>query len=103
MSARAIPTITRTSPQTITQRTTGAIYINQFDNPANPRAHEKTTAPEILRQMDGDIDAIVVGVGSGGTLTGIGRFMKRASPKTRDDPRRSGRLDARAAVSTPAR
>src|SRR6202040_2277495 len=40
------------------------------------------TGPEILRQMDGDVDAIVVGVGSGGTLTGIGRFMRRASPKT---------------------
>ena len=68
--------------QTITPRTQGAIYINQFENPANPLAHEATTAPEILGQMDGDIDAIVVGVGSGGTLTGIGRFMKRASPKT---------------------
>jgi cystathionine beta-synthase len=41
-----------------------------------------TTGPEILRQMDGDVDAIVVGVGSGGTLTGIGRFMRQASPKT---------------------
>ena len=67
---------------TITQRTPGAFHINQFANPANPEAHEKTTGPEILRQMDGDVDAIVVGVGSGGTLTGIGRFMQRASPKT---------------------
>jgi cystathionine beta-synthase len=68
--------------QTITQRTSGAIYINQFENPANPRAHEETTAPEILRQMDRDVDAIVVGVGSGGTLTGIGRYMRAHSPKT---------------------
>ncbi len=68
--------------QAITARTKGAIFINQFENPANPLAHETTTAPELLRQMDGDIDAIVVGVGSGGTLTGVGRFMKRASPKT---------------------
>src|SRR6266540_5211182 len=68
--------------QTITQRTPGAIYINQFENPANPRSHETTTGPEILRQMDGDVDAIIVGVGSGGTLTGVGRFMRRASPKT---------------------
>jgi cystathionine beta-synthase len=67
---------------TITQRTPGAFHVNQFENPANPRAHEETTAPELLRQMDGDIDAIVVGVGSGGTLTGIGRFMQRMSPKT---------------------
>jgi cystathionine beta-synthase len=68
--------------QAITQRTPGAIYINQFENPANPLAHFETTGPEILKQMDGDVDAVVVGVGSGGTLTGIGRFMKTASPKT---------------------
>ena len=68
--------------EAITQRTPGAIYINQFANPANPRAHEATTGPEILRQLEGQVDAIVVGVGSGGTLTGIGRFMQRASPKT---------------------
>src|SRR6187431_1253859 len=68
--------------QTVTQKTAGAIYINQFENPANPLAHERTTAPEILRQMQNDVDAIVVGVGSGGTLTGVGRFMQRASPKT---------------------
>lgn len=61
----------------------GAIYINQFANPANPKAHETTTGPEILEQMGGDIDAMVVGVGSGGTLTGLGRFFAKASPKTR--------------------
>lgn len=60
----------------------GAIYINQFANPANPKAHEETTGPEILAQMGGEIDAMVVGVGSGGTLTGLGRFFKDASPKT---------------------
>ncbi len=68
--------------QAITSRTKGAIFINQFENPANPAAHEATTAPELHGQMDNDIDAIVVGVGSGGTLTGVGRFMKRMSPKT---------------------
>src|SRR5689334_18163872 len=52
----------------ITQRTPGAVYINQFENPANPLAHERSTGPEILRQMSGDLDAVVVGVGSGGTL-----------------------------------
>jgi len=62
---------------------TGAFYANQFENPANPLAHERTTGPEILQQMDGDVDAVVVGVGSGGTLTGIGRFMRAHSPKTR--------------------
>jgi cystathionine beta-synthase len=69
--------------EAITARTPGAIFINQFANPANPLAHETTTGPEILRQMQGRVDALVVGVGSGGTLTGIGRFMAKASPKTR--------------------
>src|SRR2546425_5775279 len=68
--------------EAITRRTAGAFFVNQFANPANPQAHETATGPEILRQMDGDVDAIVVGVGSGGTLTGIGRCMRRASPKT---------------------
>src|SRR5712671_1849193 len=68
--------------EAITRRTPGAFYVNQFANPANPRAHETSTGPEILQQMDGDIDAVVVGVGSGGTLTGLGRCMRTASPKT---------------------
>lgn len=60
----------------------GAFYANQFANPANPLAHEKTTGPELWDQLGGDIDAIVVGVGSGGTLTGLGRYFARVSPKT---------------------
>jgi len=68
--------------QAITSRTPGAVYINQFENPANPAAHEASTGPEILEGMEGDVDAVVVGVGSGGTLTGIGRYLKKASPKT---------------------
>jgi cystathionine beta-synthase len=68
--------------EAIAQRTPGAFYVNQFANPDNPRAHETTTGPEIFRQMDGDIDAVVVGVGSGGMLSGIGRAMRKASPKT---------------------
>ncbi len=61
----------------------GALYVNQFANPANPKAHETTTGPEIFEQMGGDLDAMVVGVGSGGTLTGLGRYFKAASPKTK--------------------
>jgi cystathionine beta-synthase len=57
-------------------------FINQFANPANPHAHETTTGPEIWEQMDHDVDAVVCGVGSGGTLTGLGRFFARVSPKT---------------------
>jgi cystathionine beta-synthase len=68
--------------ETIARRTPGGFYVNQFANPANPQAHEMTTGPEILRQMEDKVDAVVVGVGSGGTLTGIGRFMRRASPQT---------------------
>ncbi|MET0943632.1 MAG: pyridoxal-phosphate dependent enzyme [Mesorhizobium sp.] len=62
--------------------TPGAFYVNQFANPANPLAHETTTGPEIWEQLDKDVDAVVVGVGSGGTLTGLGRFFKQVSPKT---------------------
>jgi cystathionine beta-synthase len=61
-------------------REIGAFYVNQFANPANPQAHEETTGPEIWEQMDHDLQAIVIGVGSGGTLTGIGRFLRRVSP-----------------------
>jgi cystathionine beta-synthase len=59
----------------------GAFYVNQFGNPANPLAHEQGTGPEIWEQMDHDVDAVVVGVGSGGTLTGVGRFFERVAPK----------------------
>lgn len=60
-----------------------SFYVNQFGNPANPLAHETGTGPEIWAQMHHAVDAVVCGVGSGGTLTGIGRFMKRVSPQTR--------------------
>ena len=68
--------------QALTAKTPGAVYINQFENPANPAAHEASTGPEILDGMEGDVDAVVVGVGSGGTLSGVGRYLKKASPKT---------------------
>jgi cystathionine beta-synthase len=66
----------------IARRTPGAFYINQFANPANPRAHEESTGPEIWAQMRHDVDAIVAGVGTGGTITGISRFFAHASPQT---------------------
>jgi cystathionine beta-synthase len=59
----------------------GAFYVNQFGNPANPTAHERSTGPEIWEQMRHDVDAIVCGVGSGGTLTGLGRFFSRVKPR----------------------
>lgn len=61
---------------------TGAFYVNQFGNEANPKAHYEGTGPEIMGQMDGDVDAIVAGVGSAGTITGLSRFFKENSPKT---------------------
>ncbi|HVR03322.1 MAG TPA: cysteine synthase family protein, partial [Polyangia bacterium] len=61
-------------------REVGGFYVNQFENPANPLAHEKTTGPEIWRQMDGRLDAVVCGVGSGGTITGLSHYFARVAP-----------------------
>jgi cystathionine beta-synthase len=58
-----------------------AYFINQFGNPSNPKAHEEVTGPEIWRQMEGRLDAIVLGVGSSGTVTGLSRFFARQSPE----------------------
>jgi cystathionine beta-synthase len=60
----------------------GGYYINQFENPNNPLAHETTTGPEIFAQMGGRLDAFVCGVGSGGTITGLGRYFASVSPNT---------------------
>ena len=64
----------------IAGETPGAYYINQFTNEANPFAHETTTGPEIYKQLDGKIDAMVCGVGSSGTLTGLTHYFKRVKP-----------------------
>src|SRR3989475_3945947 len=65
----------------LAQEIPGAFYVNQFGNPANPLAHDRSTGAEIWEQMRHDVDAIVVGVGSGGTLTGLGRFFNRVKPR----------------------
>jgi len=59
----------------------GGYYVNQFGNPANPEAHERSTGPEIWEQMRHEVDACVVGVGSGGTITGLSRFFNRVRPR----------------------
>ncbi len=64
----------------IAAETPKAFFVNQFGNPANPLAHEKSTGPEIWEQMHHDVDAVVVGVGSSGTLTGLSRFFARIQP-----------------------
>ena len=66
----------------IAKATPGAVHVNQFENPANPLAHETGTGPEIWAQMGHDVDAVVCGVGSGGTITGLGRFFEKVSPET---------------------
>jgi cystathionine beta-synthase len=61
-------------------REQGGFFVNQFENPHNPATHERTTGPEIWQQMEQRLDAVVCGVGSGGTLTGLGRYFARVAP-----------------------
>lgn len=64
-------------------RLPGSIIAGQFDNPANPRAHFKTTGPEIWRDTDGRINALVAGIGTGGTISGTARFLKQQNRNIR--------------------
>ncbi|OQX28494.1 MAG: cysteine synthase A [Spirochaeta sp. LUC14_002_19_P3] len=63
------------------ENTPGALMLNQFENPANPAYHEGTTGPEIYNNFSGDIAAFVAGVGTGGTFTGVSRYLKNQNPK----------------------
>jgi len=63
------------------QKATGAFMPRQFSNPANPETHRQSTGPEIWDDLDGKVDAFVAGVGTGGTLTGVGAFLKAKNPE----------------------
>lgn len=63
--------------------TPGAVLAGQFDNPANPAAHERTTGPELWSDLGGKLAAVVAGVGTGGTITGTARYLKRQNPAIR--------------------
>ncbi|MBU0604698.1 MAG: cysteine synthase A [Candidatus Omnitrophica bacterium] len=67
----------------LSKKSQGSFMPQQFRNPANPDAHRRTTAKEILEAVDGKIDAFVAGVGTGGTITGVGEILKKHNPKIR--------------------
>jgi cysteine synthase A len=69
--------------QRLLEETPGAIIPQQFENPANPEAHRKTTGPEIWNDTDGEVDIFVAGVGTGGTITGVAQFLKEKKPEVK--------------------
>ena len=94
--AKGHPQYYQDMAERLASETPGAYFINQFGNPDNPRAHEESTGPEIWRQMDGNLDAIVFGCGSSGTMTGLSRYFSSAAPQSRTGSRRSRRQHPRA-------
>ena len=69
--------------QQLRSETEDSVIMGQFENPANPKIHERTTAHEIWEDTDGKVDIFVAGVGTGGTVSGVGRKLKKLNPKIR--------------------
>jgi len=78
--AKGHPQYYQDMAERLARETPGAYFVNQFGNPDNPRAHEESTGPEIWRQMEGRLDAIVFGCGSSGTMTGLSRYFAKTAP-----------------------
>jgi cystathionine beta-synthase len=79
--AKGHPEYYQDMAERLARETPNSFYVNQFGNPANPHAHYTTTGPEIWAQMEERVDAFVAGVGSGGTVSGVGRFLKERNPR----------------------
>jgi cystathionine beta-synthase len=87
------PEYYRDTAERLARETPGSYFVNQFGNPANARAHEETTAPEIWQQMGGRLDTVVCGAGTGGTLAGLTHYFARTAPQVElvlADPQGSG-------------